>query len=226
MKFSEYLWQKNTATYQSIVEHPFNVELAAGVLSEERFAFYMQQDAYYLIERSRSFALIAARTDVSSNIQQFLNLAIDGLIAEQEFHTKFAAPSYDWDLFEPSYSCLAYTNFLVAKTATGSIEEALSALLPCYWIYRELGQLIGEETVEDNRYADWIKTYSDPGFSKKTDGLIEMLDNMAVKCSKSTLLRIEKAFEYGSRFEWHFWNDAYEMKTFAKEQKLPSFAFG
>ena len=225
MKFSEYLWQKITPIYQDIVQHPFNVELTQGVLNEERYAFYMEQDAYYLIERSRAFAIIAGKAETSSIIQRFLNFATDGLIAERELHTRFSAPSYDRDAFEPSMACLAYTKYLLAMATTASLEEAIAALLPCFWIYRELGQLIAKETLVNNRYADWIATYSDPEFSTKTDWLIALLDDMASTCSKDQLLCIEKAFEYGSRFELYFWDDAYEMRTFINIQKEPSLTF-
>lgn len=96
MKFSNTLWQQNAPIYQRIIDHPFNVELAQGTLDQERFLFYIEQDAHYLISFSRALAFIAAWSD-------------------------------------------SYTQFLIATASTASLEEAIAAVLPCFWIYREMG---------------------------------------------------------------------------------------
>ncbi len=73
MRFSILFGSKSPQFYQSIICHPFNVELAQGTLDKERFVFYMEQDAYYLVGFSRALAFIAARTDSSKIIRQFLD---------------------------------------------------------------------------------------------------------------------------------------------------------
>lgn len=215
MKFSEYLWSKMSRVFEEIAEHPFNVELSNGELNEERFAFYLSQDAYYMMERSRAFALIANRFDSPIYIEQFLKFAQGSILAEQELHTNFLVPDYDLTVFEPTLACMAYTKYLIAMAATASLEEAVAATLPCFWIYRELGQQLANNTAGNNPYQIWINSYLTEEFLKETDQLIVILDEMASCCSKSGLLKMEKAFEQGMRLEWHFWQDAYEMKTIA-----------
>lgn len=61
MRFSHALWQQVAPIYQTIIDHPFNRELAEGVLDRGRFLFYLEQDAYYLVRFSRALALIAGR---------------------------------------------------------------------------------------------------------------------------------------------------------------------
>ncbi len=84
MKFLDILWQQVIPIYQKIITHPFNNELAQGTLSHDRFIFYMEQDAYYLINFARALGFIAARANSSHTIHHFLNFALGALIAERE----------------------------------------------------------------------------------------------------------------------------------------------
>lgn len=89
MRFSESLWQKTVPIYEQILLHPFNVELAEGSLSKERFLFYMEQDAYYLVFFSKALALIASRFNRSKAIETFLHFSLYALVAERELHASF-----------------------------------------------------------------------------------------------------------------------------------------
>jgi len=214
MKFSDRLWQTIQPIYGQILYHPFNIELAEGTLEKKRFVFYLEQDAHYLISYSKALAFIAARTDSSEVILQFLNLSLGALVAERELHANFFPENYNWDHVEPSPSCIAYTQHLIAVAATSPLEEAIAAVLPCLWIYREVSRQISAHTKENNPYAQWIETYSSQEFSDATDQAISILDKLAGHCSPKQLDRMQRVFEYSSLFEWHFWNDAYNMTVF------------
>jgi thiaminase/transcriptional activator TenA len=214
MKFSEYLWQATLPTYQQILQHPFNTELAEGTLDKKCFIFYMAQDAYYLISFSRALAFIAGRAVSSKTIHQFLSFSLGALVAERELHASFLPSNYNCDRVEPSPSCMAYTQYLIATAATAPLEEAIAAVLPCFWIYREVGRNIAAHCMHDNPYMRWIETYSSQEFSDGTDQAISLLDNLAGQSSTEALEGMKKAFEYSSLFEWHFWNDAYKMIVF------------
>ncbi len=220
MKFSESLWQATLPIYQQIIEHPFNNELANGTLDLKRFVFYMQQDSYYLINFSRALAFIAGRAVSSKTTHQFLNFSLGALIAERELHANFLPPNYDCDKVEPSFSCMAYNQYLIATAVTASLEEAIAAVLPCFWIYREVGRHIAPHCIHDNPYMRWIETYSSQEFSDGTDQAIALLDELASQSSGEALERMRKAFEYSSLFEWHFWNDAYKMIVFKDSVNL------
>ncbi len=111
---------------------------------------------------------------------------------------------------------MAYSQYLIATAATAPLEEAIAAVLPCFWIYREAGQSIAVHATENNPYMRWIDTYSSQEFSDGTELAISILDKVANQCHKSSLVRMQNAFEYSTIFEWHFWNDAYNMKLFRK----------
>lgn len=224
MKFSDLMWQKTAPVFNQIITHPFNVELAQGTLDIQRFKFYVEQDAYYLKAFSRALACIAARANTSQIIQQFLNLALGVLVGERELHAKFSNSDSNWDVIEPTPACMAYTQFLIANAAAAPLEEAIAAVVPCFWIYREVGCHIVTNAKENNRYRDWIDTYSSPEFSEVTDGVISIMDELASQCSAKTCASMDKTFEYSSCYEWHFWDDAYKMILFKDgyKQDMPN----
>lgn len=204
MSLTNELWQTTLPIYQQILDHPFNRELAEGRLSEDRFLFYMAQDSYYLVRASRSLARIASRLTSASLIQKFLNFSLQAVCAERELHDKFLPSAYSLEKVNPSPACLGYTHYLLATAATASFEEAVAAVLPCFWIYRELGSAIAKKCSKDNPYKKWIDTYSSAEFSDATNEAINVLDNLTENCSTDLLNKIKKAFETSAIFEWYF----------------------
>ncbi len=73
--FSEWAWQETEALRQRILDLPFNRELANGTLTQERFQFYMIQDALYLEQYSRALAVAAAKAPDPEAMQRFARAA-------------------------------------------------------------------------------------------------------------------------------------------------------
>lgn len=222
MNFSDHLWSQSFPIYQAIVAHPFNRELASGKLCPETFKFYMEQDAYYLIEFSKALAIMAGRAPSVSMNHTLLNFSQGALIAERELHKHFISNDYDPEALALSPANLAYTKHLNATAASASLEESMAAVLPCFWIYREVGRVVLESSLEDNPYALWISTYSCQEFYDGTEKAIALLNEMADHAPQKSKQLMEKAFHYSTLYEWHFWNDAYHQKTF--KESIYSFA--
>lgn len=215
MKFSKHLWEKISLVYEEILTHPFNVELAHGTLSQERFMFYMKQDSYYLIEFSKVLALIASRSRSVNMTKIFLDFSLNALLAERSLHADFLkeekCETIERDV---SPACLAYTRYLIATTSTASLEEAVAAILPCFWVYREVGKHIEKTAQETNPYIRWINTYASEEFSDGVDQVISVIDDLAIQSSPRLQALMIQAFEHSTLFEWHFWNDAYHLSMF------------
>src|SRR5919112_2784323 len=91
MPFSREAWDRNVALYEAIRTMPFNAELAAGTLSEERFKYYITQDAHYLVGFGRALALAAAKAPEPDRIVQFAKSAEVAIIVERALHGSFLA---------------------------------------------------------------------------------------------------------------------------------------
>jgi thiaminase/transcriptional activator TenA len=213
MTFRETLWQAIVPIYQAILDHPFNRELAEGTLSRERFAFYMQQDALYLLDFGRALALIGGRSDTPARMLAFIRFAEGAVVVERALHQEyFKLFGITEPLTTPSPACFAYTNFLLATAACRSYEEGVAALLPCFWIYRAVGTHIYQHAAANNPYQKWIDTYAGEEFGRLVEQAIAITDEVAEQTTPRLREAMKAAFVTSSRLEWMFWDSAYRLE--------------
>jgi thiaminase/transcriptional activator TenA len=168
---------------QAIHELPFNVELAAGSLSRARFQTYITQDAIYLGQFSRALAIAAAKAPDAATMQSFAQSALGAVAVEQALHGRylrdFGVDPVGIADAEPSPDCLAYTSYLLAAAYHEPWEVLVAALLPCFWIYRDVGCAIARTAASHNPYRAWIDTYADERFGEAVRRAIAASDRAA-----------------------------------------------
>jgi thiaminase/transcriptional activator TenA len=212
MKFTKELWDNIAPIYAAIIDHPYNKELAAGTLPRRKFKFYLQQDALYLVDFARALAIVASKAEDPLRINAFLQFAGEGIAVERALHEEYFK-QFDVTLDTgQSPSCFAYTNYLLATASHRSYEEAIGALLPCFWIYREVGLHILGLSAEGNPYQLWIDTYAGEEFGEAVRRAVDITEDVASHASDSARERMREAFLLSSRLEWMFWDGAYRME--------------
>jgi thiaminase/transcriptional activator TenA len=85
-------------------------------------------------------------------------------------------------------------------------------LLPCFWIYAEVGNYIVKKSSKGNPYQAWIDTYSGEEFNAAVEKAIEITEEAADNTTENNRLTMKDAFLTSSELEWNFWNDAYTLK--------------
>ena len=68
---------------------------------------------------------------------------------------------------------LAYTDYLLAVAYGRPFHEALAALLPCYWIYWEVGKALTRAGSPNPLYARWIGTYGSDEFGSIVPAVLD-----------------------------------------------------
>ena len=215
MELSAIAWNKVNHVYQAIIDHPFHKKLINGTLSNEAFGCYIEQDSLYLKDFARALALLAARSQSFPHIAAFLKFAQGALIAEQDMVHQFFRKKLGFKetgKFTPA--TLAYTSFLLQECVLESVEVGVAAILPCFLIYREVSLYIAKYAGNNNPFERWISTYSGEEFSQSVDEAIGIFDFLAASATESTKQRMCESFYKSSILEWHFWQDAYEMRAF------------
>lgn len=212
MTFTNTLWEEITPVYEKILELPFNNELMKGSLDEEIFAFYMKQDALYLTDFSRALAIAGTKSNSAEELKDFLDFATGAIVVERALHDSFLKRFDTFIDVDKSPACFSYTNFLLSTAATEDYPVIVAALLPCFWIYREVGLFIHERSADNNPYQEWIDTYAGEDFSESVDRAIEITDLAAGQSSEVVKTRMKKAFIDSSRLEWMFWDSAYRIE--------------
>src|SRR5918998_477601 len=181
--FSAQAWVRNASLYEAIRTMPFNAELASGALSEPRFRHYITQDAHYLIGFGRALALAAAKAPNPDRIVQFAKGAEVAIVVERALHgsffEQFAITQKTFSQTPLSPVCHHYVSYLLATAYAEPYEVVLGALLPCFWIYAEVGRDIHTRSATPNAYQAWIDTYAGDEFHHAVQAVIEATNDVS-----------------------------------------------
>lgn len=216
MPFSRDAWDRNAKAYEIIRTMPFNTELAAGTLSKERFIHYITQDAHYLIGFGRALTLAAAKAPDPDRIVQFANSGAGAITVERALHGGFfkqygiSAQTFNDTPLSPA--CHHYVSYLLATAHGDPYEVLLGALLPCFWIYAEVGRDIHGRAAKNNPYQAWIDTYAGEQFHNAVQATIAATDAAAVEASPKVIEQMHFAFTRATQLEWMFWDSAYRRE--------------
>jgi thiaminase (transcriptional activator TenA) len=210
MLFSELAWTANTKTYEKIVQQQFIQELINGSLDKEKFAYYIEQDSIYLIEFAKSLAVIATRSDHPDEILQFMDFARGALIAERDgIHMFFRDQLNYAPKNKISIANFGYTSYLSSTTRSSPIEIGIAALVPCFWIYKEVGQYIYNNGYYTNHpFAKWIEGYASKEFATGVKNIVDIANKYYEKSNIDTQQQMLEAFKNSVLWEYHFWHDA------------------
>lgn len=221
MSFTQDLWARAEGLRAAIHDHPFNRELAAGTLATDRFRQYMVQDSLYLAAYGRALAIAAARAPDAEGLEAFAESAKGAVVVERALHAHyFEAYGVDPAIAAStpaSPTCRAYTDFLLATAVTGDYPVLVAAILPCFWVYRDVGTAINRTAAADNPFRTWIDTYADADFGEAVDRAIGLTDRAADAASVATHGEMTDAFLASTRYEWMFWDAAYRLETWPIE---------
>jgi thiaminase/transcriptional activator TenA len=205
--------QKTDHILEAIKQQPFIEELINGTLPPAIFQFYINQDAMYLAEYKKVLATVGVKCEHVDDTQFFLDSATGIINVENALHQIFLKDNQL--AHEPSPTCELYTSYLSRIVANHSLEEALAAVLPCFTIYKEIGDYIleNQSNKNDNRYQDWIDTYGGKEFATSVNNAIAITNKYATNASDDVLKKMETAFEKASKLEWMFWDSAYNKEA-------------
>lgn len=215
--FSAELWSGITDIYDAILAHPFITRLTDGTLPTDAFAFYVVQDALYLRQYAAALAAVASRAPNARAAAMFARHSADAVATELELHStllpQLGISADVIDAAEPAPANLAYTSYVLAAIRGGSYAEGLGAVLPCYWIYGEVGRELLRRGSPDPRYQRWIDTYGGEEFAAVVRDVLAETDALGPLLSASERDAVRRHFRVASRYEWMFWDMGYRQET-------------
>jgi thiaminase/transcriptional activator TenA len=175
------------------------------------------QDAHYLREFARALAVLGARADQEEAIRMFCEHAAGAIAVERQLHASFfqdfGMSEEDVRRISMAPTNLAYTSYLVAVAYSRPFHEALGAVLPCYWIYWEVGKALLERGSPDPLYQRWIETYGGEEYAGIVRAVLEFTDKMAERLDPEETSAMTECFVTTSRYEWMFWDMGYRRES-------------
>ena len=206
---SALLWEEIAELREAIFELPFIRALADGTLAADQFAYYLAQDALYLNGYSRVLARASALAPTEAEQMFWANSAQVCLSVESELHRNWLGADRVLPPLGPVTK--GYLDHLLAASTRGSYAELVAAVLPCYWLYAEVGatlhaRFMAGDDGGSHPYAAWLQTYADEEFAAATRTAIGFMDSAASVASGSERERMREAFLYSCGFEQDFFD--------------------
>lgn len=200
---------------------PFLAELADGTLAPEVFVDYVRQDAFYLAEYSRALATLAAKAPDAGAGEFWAGSAHIAVAEEKTLHAQLMADPVLADCPRPSAptaTTRGYMHGLLAAAAYEPYEVGAAAVLPCFWIYAEVGLRLADRAAASSGhpYARWMAEYGDPAFVASTQRAIDLVDEAAAAASPRVRERMLEAFLDASHWEERFWTAPYEREAWTR----------
>ncbi|WP_227497145.1 bifunctional hydroxymethylpyrimidine kinase/phosphomethylpyrimidine kinase [Planctomonas psychrotolerans] len=177
--------------------------LADGSLAEEEFAHYLAQDALYLRDYARALARASQLAPTTEEQAFWADAAHASIASEMEVHRDWlgtrrtARP-------EPHPVTTAYLTHLLAVSGGSDYGVLIAALLPCFWIYRDVGMRLRAHASGEHPYASWLETYADPMFAAATSQAIDYVGRSAVRAGADDRDAMWRAFRASAQFELEF----------------------
>jgi thiaminase/transcriptional activator TenA len=216
-RFTERLRKTVTPIWEAQQTHPFVCGIAEGDLDLDRFKCWLRQDYVFLMEYVRLLGLAVARSRDLRAASKLSGLLHETVNTEMALHRAYAAEfgisNVELESEEAAPTTRAYSDFLLRIAATGDYAELIAGLLPCMWGYSEIGQRLAQRPLHaGNRYKNWIAMYSSAEFADWARWCRDLMDEVAAGLPESQLRKLEQIFVTSSRYEWKFWEMAWNQE--------------
>ena len=216
--FSALLRRRGERIWRAIEGHPFLRELHAGTLPMDRFTYFILQDYVYLLDFAQVLCQGAAKSPDLETLELFARHALGAVEVERTFHASFGKTlglsREHLDAVQKGPITQAYVGHLQAVARSGSLSEIVAAILPCYWIYGEVGRRLHSRGPSRPKiYREWIETYASEGFWKPVREQIGLTDRLGAAAKTDEKKLMNEHFILSSRYEFMFWEQAYRLES-------------
>ena len=209
ISWSEEVWNESNSVVEKIKNHKFIQELMEGVLNENIFKEYIIQDIMYCDIFNSCMKKLSEKIDIEEYNNKLLEFSKSkSSISMREFYkNKFGLiPDTKKNNVNGKY-----TSLIIDSVENKSIQEGLSSMLACYWVYFDVGNYIHDNQIKnkDNKYQNWIDNYGNPNYGKKVECYKNICDYYA-NLDPSKKESMKNIFLQCAQYEYDFFNEVYE----------------
>lgn len=214
MPIFDLLREQTAGVHERTLDHPMVQGIGDGSLPEETFRFYLEQDYQFLLRFVRVVSITASSAPDIDTMAQFSHLVTSTVELEIDaLRGLYESFGGDWqrlDDVEPSPTCEAYCNHLLACVQERDLLVSLAAILPCHWGYHDIGLYLKERGLPDEeRYSAWIEEYASDEYGNLVEQSIERFNELGADAGSRQREAASRAFDLSSRYELGFWEMAW-----------------
>ena len=196
-------WDGIQSIREKIDSLTFVHKLGDGTLDRDAFLWYLSQDALYLRDYSRVLAAASRLAPTTSEQAFWAQSAHGAIVGELQLHEGWI-PAQALNEAKPSVTTTEYTNHLLATAERGDYRVLIAALLPCFWLYHDVGTRLHQLSHPEHPYRSWLDTYADENFAESTAQAIDIVTQAAAGADDATELLMREAFRISASHEHAF----------------------
>lgn len=199
-------WQVITPLFEQIKNHPFIMQMADGTLPRDTFKRYLEQDAIYLANYAKEMNKLASMVEEGEAREQIRIFVEDAMKAEKALNEALSM-EIGHDNVQPMPLTTEYMEFTSLYIESGNLPMAIAALLPCIWIYNEVGKYLKsiEKDPANNFYHEWINCYTSPVMDEGVPVMQRLANKLASERSIQLRAAMRHAFVRSTEMEILFW---------------------
>ncbi len=221
MTFTEKARQAAAASWQGSFSHPFITELQAGTLDQNIFRYYLIQDHYYLKHFNRLYTLTAEQTS-HPELKAMLyrnaeHLALGELAIRKDFFEELEITENELAVVPVAPTAYHYVSHLYRQLLEGTPNAAAASLLPCSWLYQELGTSLLSKQSPVPIYQRWIESYAGADTLENVQQERAVIDQLYTESTPEVQEKMMEAFIISSEMEYAFWEMSYQRETWKKD---------
>ncbi|NCG35163.1 MAG: hypothetical protein GWO78_04110 [Dehalococcoidales bacterium] len=206
---------KYSELWKSMTHHKFVSQLGDGSLPPSIFKAYFLQDYVFVNDLVPLAAQGIAKAPDLNTASIFNKFLIGVLDPENDlfirFFKKLGATKQDYSSAKASPVTQAFGDFLVRTSLEGTFDDIALVLFVTEGTYLDWGNRLLEEGANPKNlvYKEWIDLHGPNVLGE----LVSWLENYLNNNSKITLDRAEYLFHTALRYEFLFWESAYNHKN-------------
>ena len=217
MSLTQELKDRHSDLWRQVARHPFVAEMGEGTLSHERARRYFLQDYVFVNDLVAMIAHGTAKApsiEAASHLYAFLSVILDPQNAdENDFFMRafdiLGANEEDYSSATASPVTQAFGDFLVRTGLGGGFEEVVAVCYVTEGTYLDWGTwLLNEGKSPSNPiYREWIELHGPDYLGDFVGWCEEYLDSADLSAGMRD--RVARAFHTALRYEYLFWEAAY-----------------
>ena len=163
MEFTDIAMELSREAWQASFQHPFILQLQKGNLDPSIFRYYLIQDAYYLNAFSKAYEHLAEKTskqEMRRLLKQNAQSLVEGeLFIRQQFFKELGIDDKEMAEQPIAPTCYHYISHIYRQFQEENVAIAFASLLPCPWLYHNIGKALNLNPSPEALYQKWIETY-------------------------------------------------------------------
>lgn len=211
-------WRDQVATtWHASFNHPFIRGLQLGTLSHAIFRNYLLQDHLYLTGfDGLHYELAAALPPSQGKILRQLVTTSGEAVTRQKLHAALQITDHDFATATPAPTNYAYLTHLAYQAHAVNVFAGVASLLPCYWLYADLGAHFSHLTSPDPLYQTFFDSYATADFTTAANQLRDLTEQLATAATPPIRQTMATAFFRSTVYEARFWEMAFQAESWPK----------